>query len=143
MKVKIPEPVSPEVLYERSLKFDDLHTLELADLLNGLKTALDIVCENKLKSREFSVLEYQIMFYRGEYEEGNFIGKDFMAGGMNLESRRKEMLVSGFRREYKELFRKVQEDFSKRPGSLNLDAVLIGYRDVITHEVEAFDPLEN
>jgi hypothetical protein len=144
MKVKLPEPVSPEVLYERSMKYNDLHQEELRDLLSGLETALNLVCARKLSSREFSIIDYEIMFYRGDYENGDFIGKGFMAGGFNLESQRvRNFVIPEFRRNYKKLFEKVREDFSRRPGSLNLDVLIVGYRDCITHEVEVFNPLDN
>lgn len=144
MKVKFPEPVSPEVLYKRSMKYDDLHQEELKDLLIGLKTALNLVCARKLSSHEFSIVEYEILFYRGDYKKGDFIGNDFMAGGFNLESQRvRKFVIPEFRRNYRILFEKVREDFLRRPGSLNLDILIAGYRDCITCEVEAFNPFQN
>jgi hypothetical protein len=144
MKVKLPEPVSPEVLYERSMKYDDLHKEELGELLSGLETALNLVFARKIKSYEFSIIEYELMFYRGDYEKGDFIGKSFMAGGFNLESQRvREFVIPEFKRGYKKLFERVRKDFLRRPGSLNLDILVVGYKDCITHEVEAFNPLEN
>lgn len=143
MKVKFPEPIGPEVLYERSMQFNDLHIQELKDLLYGLETALDIVYKNKLKTREFSIVEYKIIFYRGDFENYDFIGNDFMSGGINLSAKAgRKFSLPKFGKEYKKLFRKVKDDFSKRPGSLNLEALIVGYRNRVTHEIEAFDPFK-
>jgi len=141
MKVKFPEPIGPEVLYECFLEFQNLSINELKDLLGGLETALDIVC-NRLNKNEFSIIEYELIFYRGRLKDNDFIGNDFMGGGMNLSANPKRITnrISGFQKEYKDLFKKVKKDYEENPSPLSLNALLVGYRDSITHEIEAKDP---
>ncbi len=141
MKVKFPEPIGPEVLYERSLEFQNLSINELEDLLGGLETALGIVC-NKLNKNEFSIIGYEFIFYRGRLEDNDFVGNDFMSGGMNLSANPERITdrISGFQKEYRNLFKKVKKDYEENPCLLSLNALLVGYRDSITHEIEAKDP---
>lgn len=151
MRAIFHEPVSNKTLYHRSMRFDTLDSEDLDYLLKGMETALDLVC-GRLRSRKYLIVQYEILFYRGELRkkvhmrdlgEIDFIGRDFMSGGFNLGIKEgREFSLPKFQRRYKELFVNVRNDFSSRPSSLNLDALIIGSRDSVPVEIEAQDPYE-
>jgi len=145
MKVKFPESFGEEILYERSLNFNKLDDENLSLLLQGLETGLDIECE-KLRENKYTVVEYEIIFYKGKLKDWETIGSS-MIGGFNLSDsilkEDKEYLLDDFQGKYKNLFKEVKEEYRRSPRDFNLKALVIGFRDAITNKIEAFNPYNN
>ena len=139
MKIIIPEPVSPETLYERNLQFESLNQEDLEDLINGVETALDIVC-SKL-DKNYSIVEYEIVFFRGNLYDWNLFGR-YICGGFDLtHDSYKNFVISDFQEEYKRSLQKVKEDYCKNPGSLRFNGLVRRFRDSISREIEAKDAI--
>jgi len=140
MKAIFYESVSKEVLYHRSMQFEDLDCEDLEHFLLTISTELDSVIK-KSESGKYLAVEYEIIFYRGEFEKQDFIGKDIMVGGFRLDMETaKEFSIPKFQMRYGELSEEVKEDFRQRPGSLNLHALIVGTKDTVPIKIEAQDP---
>ncbi|MCR4284482.1 MAG: hypothetical protein NUV97_00365 [archaeon] len=136
MGIDFLEPINNIKLYEFRKMGTVFDEEELRSLLGGLERDLDSVCEERLKTGEFSALDYYINFQVSSEED--FVG---MEGSPSLGlGERREAILSIFRTKYKNSFQKVLEVYgvSKRP--LDIDVVLWGFRDDIPHELEVLDP---
>lgn len=145
MKVHFPEPVSPDVLYERDEDFYDLDYSELEELLRGVRTALNI-CVSKLKDPKYRVLDYYIVFSRRFFKNEEPFTKifgDYLSGGGDLSDGFREWNLKEFQKSYKKSLRKVKKDYLRSPGDLNFSAEIIGYKDSVSIEIEVKDPFSS
>lgn len=138
MKIRVPGTAQEDILYERSLNFENIGEEGLESLLNGLKTALDLVCENKLKTGDYSVFGYFVAFYRENteklefFEKLEFLGKPIKGlFDLTIEGIREAGILM-FQKEYNSLIEEVREDYRDNPGSINLHAEIKGYKLGIT-----------
>jgi len=122
MEVSFPEPVNIVQLYnleQRSIAFKEKH--ELRDYLKKIKRDLDVICDKKLVNESSVVFSYQIIFYRGDIERDDFVGKDFLSGGADLSvGKHRNYFISEFKQRYLDLFKKVLRDYHKKEGEINL-----------------------
>lgn len=130
MKVLFPKSLLNETLYNCSRDFENLSSEALENLLANMDRDLDIVCE-RLRSGDYMVVNYEVLFYRGELEKQDFIG-DFSRGTFSFRYEEgMTFSLPKFQRRYKEIFECVKGDFRERPGSLNVHALVIAGRDSV------------
>lgn len=133
MRIQIPEPINPEVLYERVLRFEDVNSGELREMISGVKLALDIAYRN-LRKREFSYARYKLLFSTGIFPDLRFLATPLIGAIQLYEEDGRRFALPGFKENYRASLREVMENFEEGMD-INLEASVIGFRDTVTREI--------
>lgn len=134
MKVKVPEPVSPAIFYEKIIKDRRFNFEDLEKLLNEFEKKLDDIYERL--NNKIAIFDYRIVLMN----ENNKKDVEFVTGLIDLSVKEgREYALPDFKKEYKKAFRTFlgkKENFS---NPLYIEVAVIGFGDKIYHEVEAKD----
>jgi len=126
MRVNFPERNLGTVLYEQCWMFDMLNGSEIDALGVEIKAAFDTILREHVGRNSLTNAQYEIVFYRGKLVDWDVFGyplsEIFCLG--SYSNRVLGSLYGGFDR----LLEEVREDLMQRPGSLNLDVFVIGYK---------------
>lgn len=129
--VKVSEPVGPPIVYyEKIIENRTFNFEELEKLLTKIEKDLDVLYE-EIDDR-IVMLSYYGTFRRVDNLE--YIG--LMSGCIDLRRGRK----AHFKEKYKKTFREILEKTKNIDYSININVVVDGARDAITHIVQAKDP---
>ncbi len=140
MKVKVPEPINNKELYSLRCENEQFSLEEFERLIQEIGKNIGSVCE-ELETGKYSVVDYNLLFYRGDLSEGNYLEGGVCSGGffLSVEEGRKYSFPD-FKKECKENLEEVLQDFETNPSPVSAYISVSASLDSITREVDAMDP---
>jgi len=127
MRINFPEKSFGTVLFEQCLKFDRFDSSRLDELGAKMRDAFDKVLREHPSRNGLTHAQYEIIFYRGELVDWNVFGYP-LSERFCLGSKGDKFFERLYGR-FNTLLEEVKEDLMQRPGPLNLDIFIIGYKD--------------
>lgn len=138
MKVKVPDPIHPVLLYELSFESKKFKLSKLEIMLGEIEEKLDSVCE-ELKSGKYTFVGYEVLFYVIDNSKPVILG-DILQGGFVLSVEEgKVFALPDFQQRYKSSFGEILREY-KEDMLFNAKVEVVGSRDHGFEEVEAQDP---
>lgn len=134
------EFVSSKILYERNLSYNCLDDENLALLVQGLKTGLDLTCA-KLKNGEFKMFSFNLKFMIIEPEKAALLYPIFGRYCLFPKKQRFDS-ISKFRKKYISMLNEIKQIYRENNG-FDLEVLVTGFRDSIIHKTDALDPFSN
>ena len=144
MKAKLPEPVHPRVLYSFCNSYEKISGIELIKILNSKINEIESISGGIKNNSGYKFIDYRAICWEDDkYKEGKYLF--FVSGGAHfLDDNYKRISLENFGKRLREELESACKKLTGRNArNVNLDISIMVDSDVVSSEVEMFNPFEN